>query len=73
MVAGEPSADRQGAALLTALRVLAAPRLVEAYGIGGQFMEAAGVTLLSTVSRGQALGLPKRSSISRACFKCRRK
>ena len=46
MVAGEPSADRQGAALLTALRELAHPRPVEAWGIGGHFMEEAGVRLL---------------------------
>ena len=45
VLAGEPSGDRQGAALLTALRALVAPRPVEAYGIGGQFMEAAGVRL----------------------------
>ena len=45
MVAGEPSGDRQGAALLTALRALAHPRPVEAWGIGGHFMAEAGVRL----------------------------
>lgn len=45
MGAGEPSGDRQAAALLTALRARAAPRLVEAWGIGGEQMRAAGVQL----------------------------
>lgn len=45
MVAGEPSGDRQGAALLSALRALVHPRPVEAWGIGGHFMAAAGVHL----------------------------
>ncbi len=44
-VAGEPSGDRQGAALITALRGLAAPREVEAWGIGGHHMAEAGVRL----------------------------
>lgn len=57
MVAGEPSGDRQGAALLTALRALTAPRLVEAYGIGGQFMEAAGVTLLYNSEPWASIGI----------------
>jgi len=43
MVAGEPSGDRQGAALLTALRALVHPRPVEAWGMGGQFMAEVGV------------------------------
>lgn len=42
MVAGEPSGDRQGAALLSALRALAHPRPVEAWGIGGHFLTEAG-------------------------------
>lgn len=45
MVAGEPSGDRQGAALLHALRERAAPRLVNAWGIGGPAMRAAGVAI----------------------------
>ncbi len=44
-VAGEPSGDRQGAALMTALRDLAAPRVVEAWGIGGHHMAEAGVRI----------------------------
>lgn len=44
-VAGEPSGDRQGAALMTALRGLAAPREVEAWGIGGHHMASAGVRI----------------------------
>ena len=42
MVAGEPSGDRQGAALLTALREMVHPRPVEAWGIGGHFLAEAG-------------------------------
>ncbi len=42
MVAGEPSGDRQGAALLTALRAMVHPRTVEAWGIGGHFLAEAG-------------------------------
>ncbi len=57
MLAGEPSGDRQGAALLTALRALAAPRQVEAYGIGGQFMEAAGVRLLYNSEPWASIGI----------------
>lgn len=45
MVAGEPSGDRQGAALLTALRALVHPRPVEAWGIGGHFLAEAGLRL----------------------------
>lgn len=45
MVAGEPSGDRQGAALLQALRERAAPRPVRAWGIGGEAMRGAGVVI----------------------------
>lgn len=45
IVAGEPSGDRQGAALLTALRELSHPRPVEAWGIGGHFLREAGAVL----------------------------
>lgn len=45
IVVGEPSGDRQGAALLTALRERAAPRLVTAWGVGGPAMRDAGVAL----------------------------
>ncbi|MEO7714997.1 MAG: hypothetical protein ABIY70_02240 [Capsulimonas sp.] len=45
IVAGESSGDRQGAALLEALRSQTAPRRVEAWGIGGKLMVAAGVKL----------------------------
>ncbi len=44
-VAGELSGDRQGAALLDALRLLAAPQTVQAWGIGGARLRAAGMTL----------------------------
>lgn len=46
IVAGEASGDQQGAALLDALRTIASPRSVEAWGIGGGRMRAAGVELL---------------------------
>lgn len=57
MLAGEPSGDRQGAALLGALRAQAAPRPVEAFGIGGQFMEAAGVKLLYNSEPWASIGI----------------
>ena len=57
MLAGEPSGDRQGAALLTALREQAAPRPVEAWGIGGHFMEAAGVRLLYNSEPWASIGI----------------
>lgn len=57
MLAGEPSGDRQGAALLGALRAQAAPRQVEAFGIGGQFMEASGVRLLYNSEPWASIGI----------------
>ncbi len=45
VVAGELSGDRQGAALLEALRLLAAPWPVQAWGIGGARLRASGMTL----------------------------
>ena len=57
MLAGEPSGDRQGAALLTALRGLAAPRSVEAFGIGGQFMGDVGVRLLHNSEPWASIGI----------------
>ena len=57
IVAGEPSGDRQGAALLSALRILAAPRQVEAFGIGGQLMAAEGVKLLYNSEPWASIGI----------------
>jgi lipid-A-disaccharide synthase len=57
MLAGEPSGDRQGAALLTALRRQIAPRPVEAWGIGGHFMEEAGVRLLYNSEPWASIGI----------------
>ncbi len=57
MLAGEVSGDRQGAALLKALRTLAAPREVEAWGIGGHFMEEAGVRLLHNSEPWASIGI----------------
>ncbi|MGI4787220.1 MAG: lipid-A-disaccharide synthase [Janthinobacterium lividum] len=57
MLAGEPSGDRQGAALLTALREQVAPRLVEAWGIGGHFMAGAGVRLLYNSEPWASIGI----------------
>ncbi|MDQ2686404.1 MAG: hypothetical protein M3Y28_00895 [Armatimonadota bacterium] len=45
VVAGEPSGDRQGAALVEALRLRAAPRSIRTWGIGGDAMRAAGIAL----------------------------
>lgn len=45
IVAGEPSGDRQGAALLRALQERASPRPVRAWGIGGDALRAAGADL----------------------------
>ncbi len=57
MVAGEPSGDRQGAALLTALRALVHPRPVEAWGIGGHFMAEAGFRLRHDSDPWAAIGI----------------
>ena len=57
ILAGEPSGDRQGAALLNALRAQVAPRPVEAWGIGGQFLESAGVTLLHNSEPWASIGI----------------
>ena len=57
ILAGEPSGDRQGAALLTALRALAAPRPVEAFGIGGQHMASVGVNLLYNSEPWASIGI----------------
>ncbi len=56
-MAGEPSADRQGAALLTALREQVHPRPVEAWGIGGHAMQEAGVTLRYNSEPWASIGL----------------
>ena len=62
MVAGEPSGDRQGAALLRALRERAAPRPVEAWGIGGDAMRAGGRRhCATTATRWATIGIAKRS------------
>ncbi len=57
MVAGEPSGDRQGAALLTALRALTHPRPVEAWGIGGHFLAEAGFRLRHDSDPWAAIGI----------------
>ena len=57
MLAGEASGDRQGAALLMALRTFAAPREVEAWGIGGPFMEDAGVRLIHNSEPWASIGI----------------
>ena len=57
MVAGEPSGDRQGAALLTALRALLHPRPVEAWGIGGHFLADAGFHLRHDSGPWAAIGI----------------
>lgn len=57
ILAGEPSGDRQGAALLTALRAQVAPRPVEAWGIGGQFLESVGVKLLHNSEPWASIGI----------------
>ncbi len=57
MVAGEPSGDRQGAALLAALRALVHPRPVEAWGIGGHFLVEAGFRLRHDSEPWAAIGI----------------
>ena len=57
LVAGEPSGDRQGAALLRAVRAQAAPRPVEAWGIGGALMAEAGVRLLHNSEQWASIGI----------------
>ena len=57
MVAGEPSGDRQGAALLTTLRALVHPRPVEAWGIGGHFLAEAGFRLRHDSDPWAAIGI----------------
>ncbi len=57
IVAGEPSGDRQGAALITELRALAAPREVDAWGIGGHFMAEAGVRLTRNSDPWASIGI----------------
>jgi len=57
IMAGEPSGDRQGAALLSALRELAHPRSVEAWGIGGHAMREAGVSLRYNSEPWASIGL----------------
>ncbi|MDQ2798654.1 MAG: lipid-A-disaccharide synthase, partial [Armatimonadota bacterium] len=57
IVAGEPSGDRQGAALLAALRERAAPRSVTAWGVGGPAMRDAGVALRVDSERWATIGL----------------
>ena len=56
-VAGEPSGDRQGAALLNALREMTAPRLVDAWGIGGHFLREAGASLMHDSDPWAAIGI----------------
>ena len=57
MVAGEPSGDRQGAALVQALREITAPQIVEAWGIGGHFMREAGIHLRHDSDPWAAIGI----------------
>jgi lipid-A-disaccharide synthase len=57
IVAGEPSGDRQGAALLRALRERSAPRPVQAWGIGGEAMRAEGVRLLLDSTGSASIGV----------------
>ncbi len=57
VVAGEPSGDRQGAALLGALRALVHPRPVEAWGIGGHFLREAGLELRRDSDPWAAIGI----------------
>ena len=56
LMACEPSADRQGAALLNALRALS-PRPVEAWGMGGAHLRAAGMTVRYDTDPWATIGL----------------
>ena len=55
--AGEASGDQQGAALLEALREIASPRPIEAWGVGGHRLRAAGVELLYDSSLLGSIGI----------------
>lgn len=57
LIACEPSADRQGAALLQELRRLAAPRPVQAWGVGGAHLRAAGMTVRHDTDPWATIGL----------------
>ena len=57
IVAGEPSGDRQGAALIGALREMVASRPIEAWGIGGHFLREAGVALRHDSDPWAAIGI----------------
>ncbi|MGO8669803.1 MAG: lipid-A-disaccharide synthase [Capsulimonadaceae bacterium] len=57
IVAGEASGDRQGAALIQALRERVSPRPVVAWGCGGAMMRAAGVDIKHDCSPYGSIGV----------------
>lgn len=57
LTAGEPSGDRQAAALLMALREKIAPQEVQAWGIGGAHLKAAGARLLVNSDGSGSIGV----------------
>jgi len=57
ILAGEPSGERHGAALFTALRELLAPEVVEAWGTGGEHMRAAGIDVVFDCAPFSAIGV----------------
>ena len=57
IVAGEPSGDRQGAALVAALREMTAPRPLEVWGIGGHFLQESGASLRHDSDPWAAIGI----------------
>jgi lipid-A-disaccharide synthase len=64
IMAGEASGDQHGAALARALR--ARDPSVQLFGLGGQLMQGAGVTLLQGIERLDIVGLPSPSELAKA-------
>lgn len=56
ILAGEVSGDMHAAALLRELRALAAPRAIEAFGIGGDLLKAEGVELFAHTDQTGVMG-----------------
>lgn len=69
LIAGEPSGDRLGAALMAGLVKLAGARAIEFHGVGGELMQAQGLRSLFDMSELSVMGiseiLPKYPALKR--------